>query len=114
MWGYGGIIVALPLHEAFSWDSHHTDTGGERWWRGDGDVYGVLPTSVEISGVSGGWVTNKVTQLRKTQIALYVPELELKSIDPTGGPNTSPTVQEMWDSHAGGNIMTSQTDGQIR
>ena len=37
----------------------------------------------------------------KSQREFYVPAFEGKNRDPTGGPDASPTMQPLWDSHAG-------------
>ena len=39
------------------------------------DICGLLPTGVEVIGVSGGWVNDKGTQPGKTQREFYVPAL---------------------------------------
>ena len=77
---------------------------------GGGDIYGVLPVSAEISGVSDEWVPVKGTQLGETQREFYVPVLEGKNRDPIGGPNNSLTVQPQWYAHAGGAVAEEQTD----
>ena len=108
-----GRIVALPPHGSLTQDSHSTEPGGGRQRRGTRDIGGVLPTSVEFSGVSSRGVTGEDTQHRKTQRKIYVPALEVKNMNPTGGPYTSPTVRLLWDAHDGSVPVETQEDGQM-
>ena len=64
-------------------------------------ICGVLPMCVEVGGMSGGQVPGKGTQPGKTQGTLHVSEMVFKGCNPTGGPSTTPTVQPLWNSHAG-------------
>ena len=67
MWDCGGIIITPPPCRSRPCDSRSIDPGGGRWWRVTGYIRGVLPTIVEVSLVTGGKVTGKVTQPWKTQ-----------------------------------------------
>ena len=70
--------------------------------------------SVEVSGVSGGWVTGKGTQTGKNQRAFNVPALEGKNRDPTGGTNAYTTVRPLWDAHSSGTDVETQEDRHMR
>ena len=109
-----GSIVALPPHGERPRDSHATDPGGRRRRRGSGEIRGVLPMSVEVSGVSGGWVTGKGTQTGKNQRAFNVPALEGKNRDPTGGTNAYTMVRPLWDAHSSGTDVETQEDRHMR
>ena len=61
-----------PPPGEISQESHDTDPEGEHWRRGVGDVCGVLPTCVDISGIPGGGVNGKDTQPVKTQRKIHV------------------------------------------
>ena len=82
MRGNDGIIITPPPRRAFPWDSSATDLGGGCLWKGAEEIFGFLPTSVEISGVFGERVPAEGTQPRKTQRSFYVPALEGKNHDP--------------------------------
>ena len=103
--GDDGRIITRPPYGGISQDSHETYPGGERWWRVPRNLCGVLPTSVETSGVSGEQVPGKDTQPGNTQRAIYVMALEVKNSDPKGGIETYPAVIPMWDAHADGEVM---------
>ena len=75
MWDDDGRIITSPPHEERPQDSHATYLGGERPWRGTGDICGVLPMIFEVSGVSGVWVPREGTHPRNNQISFYVPTL---------------------------------------
>ena len=109
-----GSIVATQPHVELPQDSHTTHPGGGLWRRGTRDICGVLPTGVEVSDMSSGWVPREGTQPGKTQREFYVPALEGKNCNPTGGPSASPTVQPIRDSHAGGTYVETQEGGQMR
>ena len=61
-----GSFVALSRHVDILWGSRVIDPGGLCWWRGAGDICGVLPTDSEVGDVSGGCLTFNGTQPRKT------------------------------------------------
>ena len=86
---------------------------GVRWRRGTGDICGVLLTSAELSGMSGGRVPGEVQQFGTTQKSFYVLAWEGKNCDPKGGPNASPMVQPLWGAHANGEVVGAQTDVHI-
>ena len=55
-------IVTPPPYGEISRDNHDTDLGSGRQQKRDRGVCGVLPTHVEISGMTGGWVPGDVAQ----------------------------------------------------
>ena len=62
----GRIVAPLP-YGALPQDSHATVPRGGRQHRGAGKINVVLPTIVEVIGVSIGWVHGKGAQPRKNQ-----------------------------------------------
>ena len=49
----GGVLTSEP-HGEHPQEEFGTDTGGGHWERGEGYLRGVLPTSVNLSGLTGG------------------------------------------------------------
>ena len=62
---------------------------------GGGDMRGVLPTGVEVGGISSGRVTSEGTQPRKTQVTLNVSSLEVKGGYLKGGSKATFTLQSV-------------------
>ena len=71
-----GSIIDLPPHREISRESHVIDPGDGHRCRGSGDVCGVITTHDDISGVPGGCVTGKGTQLGKSQRKIHLQTLE--------------------------------------
>ena len=92
----------MPPNGEISQDIIHTEPEDGRRRRGAGDVCGVLPIRVDISGKTGVGVHVKGTQYGKTQRALHVQKLEVPNINSTGGTNATPMVRPMWDAYDGG------------
>ena len=55
----------LP-HGENTLDSHVADPEVRNWQKGTRDVRGVLPSGVEVGGLSGVWVPSEGTEPRKT------------------------------------------------
>ena len=70
--------------------------------------------SVEVSGVSGGWVPSEGTQQGKPKREFYVPVLEGKNHDPTGGTDASPMVRPLWGATSGSAAMETKEGDQMR
>ena len=68
---------------------------------------------VELGGMSSVWVPGEGTRPGKTQGTLHVLVLEGKGCNTTGAPGATPTVEPLWDAHAGGAAGETQEDGQM-
>ena len=45
---------------------------------------------------------------------IYVPGPKGKNRNPTGRPNDSPVVRQLWDAHSDNDVVVAQTDGQMQ
>ena len=77
-------------------------------------MHGVIPTGVEVGGVSGVLVPGEGKQPQKTQGTLHVLALEVKHVNTTLGPKDHLKVQSLWYAHAGGVTGETQEDSQMQ